>query len=69
MFGTGLDAPVGFETMCKEGEAALGLMGAVGVLSLVAVGVAVWGVVGERKISRGRKERLGEKYGGGEGKA
>ena len=69
MFGTGLDAPVGFETMCTEGEVALGLMGSVGVLSLLAVGVAVWGVVGERKISRGRRERLGEKYAGGEGKA
>ena len=64
MFGPGTSYPAGFKRMCMESEAGIGLMGAMMVLTLIGVGIAGWGMMQEKKIERGRKERWGEKYDG-----
>ncbi len=64
IFGSGMSYPAGFKRMCLESEAAMGLMGAVCGMALIGVGLACWGVMHERKIEKGRRERWGEKYDG-----
>ena len=64
IFGNGMSYPAGFKRTCLESEAGVGLMGAVLVLNLLGVGIAGWGMMQDKKIARGRKQRWGEKYDG-----
>jgi hypothetical protein len=59
---TGVGYPAGFKRVCMESEAAGGLMAAVLGLSVLCVGVVVWGAWRKKGVERAREMRWEGKW-------